>query len=184
MFRSISIFAISFVSWVSVVVGIGSAEPQDVVDVPRRTVFMPRYVVQSQRVEPDLEVYNELGNLDVLTPLFVAHWREQHGVCGEFYWIARQVGFTVDEWPTLRRIIARETGRTCDPMVLNDNAKTGDLSYGLTQINMRGKLGPDRLVRCGLASYEQLWDPHHNLRCARILYEQSGWEPWAYTKPS
>jgi hypothetical protein len=68
------------------------------------------------------------------------------------------------------------TGR---PNAHNDNASTGDNSYGLFQINMRGSLGPDRLNRYSLGSYEDLFDPYIN---ATVAYQMSkggkNWGPW------
>jgi hypothetical protein len=68
------------------------------------------------------------------------------------------------------------TGR---PTAHNDNPNTGDNSYGLFQINMRGSLGPDRLQRYGLSSYEDLFDPYTN---ATVAYQMSksgtNWGPW------
>jgi hypothetical protein len=48
----------------------------------------------------------------------------------------------------------------------NTNAKTGDNSYSLWQINMLGKLGPSRLKQFGLNSNDQLFDPSTNARAA------------------
>ena len=68
------------------------------------------------------------------------------------------------------------TGR---PNAHNDNPNTGDNSYGLFQINMRGSMGPDRLQKYGLSSYEDLFDPYTN---ATVAYEMSkggtNWGPW------
>jgi len=68
------------------------------------------------------------------------------------------------------------TGR---PKAHNDNPSTGDNSYGLFQINMRGSMGPHRLQKYGLASYEDLFDPYIN---ARVAYQMSkagkNWGPW------
>lgn len=118
--------------------------------------------------------------MEALAPLIVAQQRTEHGHCGEFYDEAMAVGWLPSEWRRLRFIIARETGNTCDPGVLNDSDETRDLSYGLTQINMRGRLGPDRVARCGLTAYEDLWDPTINLACARVLYLYAGWQPWGF----
>lgn len=137
--------------------------------------------VMKAEVPVDLNSWNEMGDLSVLEPKLIEHQRAVHGHCGEWYDEAMSVGWKPSEWKRLRYIIARETGNTCDPKVLNDTAATRDLSYGLMQINMRGKLGPDRIARCGLTANEDLWDPVTNLRCARILYERSGWTPWVYT---
>jgi hypothetical protein len=68
------------------------------------------------------------------------------------------------------------TGR---PTAHNDNPNTGDNSYGLFQINMRGSMGPDRLQKYGLSSYEDLFDPYTN---ATVAYQMSNggknWGPW------
>jgi hypothetical protein len=45
-----------------------------------------------------------------------------------------------------------------------------DNSYGLTQINMYGSLGPARMQQCGLTSASQLLDPVTNARCAFRIY--------------
>ena len=116
--------------------------------------------------------------MDNLEPLIVAQQRDLYGPCGEWYDEALSVGWTAEEWKKLRWIIARETGSTCDPTVYNGNEATRDRSYGLLQINMRGKLEADRLTRCGLGSKEELWDPVVNLRCGRVLFELAGWDPW------
>lgn len=61
----------------------------------------------------------------------------------------------------------------------NNNPRTGDLSYGLFQINMIGKLGPDRLERYGLSSNEDLFNPHTNARVAYLMSRGgSNWGPW------
>jgi len=55
-----------------------------------------------------------------------------------------------------------------------------DDSYGLTQINMLGGMGPERRKRYGLTSNDQLFDPVTNMRAA---YDISGkgtnWRPWS-----
>jgi len=180
--RSISLFAIALFGYVGVLVAGPPEEPQDVVYVPRETRLLALDVVREKpMISQD---WNEMGDLSLLEPLLIPHYRDLYGHCGEFYPVAMSVGWQPSEWKQLRHIIARETGNTCDPTVINRNEKTRDLSYGLTQINMRNKLGPDRMARCGLSAYEDLWIPAVNLSCARVLYERSGWEPWAYTKKS
>jgi hypothetical protein len=65
------------------------------------------------------------------------------------------------------------------PMAHNDNPKTGDNSYGLFQINMIGSLGPARLEKYGLSSYEDLFDPATNAEIAyRISSGGTNWGPW------
>lgn len=183
MLRSISFFAIALFGYVGVIaMGPPDDKPQDVVYVPRETKMGLQDVVVAKPTQSG--DWNEMGDLSLLEPLLIPHYRGLYGHCGEFYPVAMSVGWEPSEWKKLRHIIARETGNTCDPTVINRNEKTRDLSYGLTQINMRNKLGPDRMARCGLSAYEDLWIPEVNLACARVLYERSGWEPWAYTKKS
>jgi hypothetical protein len=63
------------------------------------------------------------------------------------------------------------------------NATPPDDSYGLWQINMLGKLGPDRRKRFGLSSNAQLFDPAINAKAARIIFQGSGWRAWTtYTR--
>lgn len=73
-------------------------------------------------------------------------------------------------------VIAESTGR---PYAHNDNPSTGDNSYGLFQINMRGSMGPDRRERYGLETNDDLFDPLTN---AKIAFEMSSggttWGPW------
>lgn len=52
----------------------------------------------------------------------------------------------------------------------NTNAKTGDNSYGLFQVNMLGEMGVKRKVWLKLDSYSQLFDPITN---ARVAYKLS-----------
>lgn len=56
------------------------------------------------------------------------------------------------------------------PKAHNQNASTGDNSYGLFQINMIGSLGPDRLAKYNLEKNEDLFDPVTN---ATIAYKMS-----------
>jgi hypothetical protein len=63
------------------------------------------------------------------------------------------------------------------------NNKPPDDSYGLWQINMRGKLGPDRRKRFGITDNRQLFDPATNARAAYIIYKDQGLNAWTtYTR--
>lgn len=68
------------------------------------------------------------------------------------------------------------TGR---PLAHNDNASTGDDSYGLFQINMRGYLGDDRRVRYSLTRDSDLLDPVVNARVTWLMSDRGrdfgGW---------
>lgn len=73
-------------------------------------------------------------------------------------------------------LMAESSGR---PEAVNNDPNTGDLSYGLFQINMIGNMGPERRARFGLRSNEDLLDPDTN---ARVAYEISNggrsWSAW------
>lgn len=76
---------------------------------------------------------------------------------------------------------AESNGR---PFAFNGNAKTGDSSYGIFQINMVGILGPDRRDKFNLDLNAELFSPVKN---AQIVYhmtnEGSNWSSWpSYTK--
>lgn len=60
------------------------------------------------------------------------------------------------------RIMAHES--TCDPTVVNASSTTGDLSIGLMQINIYGKLAKSR------PSKEWLLNPQNNVSYAYSLY--------------
>lgn len=170
-------------AWCGVVVGTADAFEQPVIvhevvyDSWRPAMVLPP-AVNEARAPMIVEDDGARQAYDNLRPLIIEQQRAQYGYCGEWHDTAISVGWTEKDWKTLRWIIARETGNTCDPLSYNGNEATRDRSYGLLQINMRGRLEPDRLVRCKLESKEQLWDPATNLRCGRILFEQYGWEPW------
>jgi lysozyme-like protein len=69
-----------------------------------------------------------------------------------------------------------------DPTKHNDNPSTKDDSYGLWQINMIGKLGPDRRKKFGITSNTQLLDPKTNAKAAYIIYKDSGLDAWSTYK--
>ena len=76
---------------------------------------------------------------------------------------------------------AESNGR---PFAFNGNAKTGDSSYGIFQINMIGNLGSHRQDKYNLDLYTELFSPVKN---AQIVYRmtKSGtdWSSWpSYTK--
>lgn len=87
-------------------------------------------------------------------------------------------GFRSDRLKTAFAVAkAESSGR---PKAYNPPSnKTGDDSYGIFQINMIGKLGPDRRERYGLERDEDLFDPERN---ARVAFEMSNkgkdWGAW------
>jgi hypothetical protein len=84
--------------------------------------------------------------------------------------LARQSGFTPEESRIMAAIaLAESSGRTD---ALNSNRTTGDLSYGLWQINMLGDLGPTRRLQFGITDNEALYDPNTNARAAFLVYRE------------
>ncbi|MDR6990639.1 peptidoglycan-binding protein [Luteimonas sp. 3794] len=79
-----------------------------------------------------------------------------------------EAGFRGENLVSMVAIAMRES--TGDPAAFNGNRATGDQSYGLTQINMLGGMGPERREAFGLTSNEQLFDPQTN---ARVAFELS-----------
>ena len=88
-----------------------------------------------------------------------------------------QNGFTEQQIPAMMEIAKRES--SLNPLALNPNADTGDLSYGLFQINMLGDMGPERRKALGLKSNEELYDPATNVRAAKYIYDMQGPQAWS-----
>lgn len=112
--------------------------------------------------------------------------------CGEWWSLARQVGFTESMLPTLDRIIYRES--RCDPTQHNAADPNGG-SYGLAQVNGFWCL-PSRYYPLGylqthgvLTSCVDLYIPEVALRSALKLVEYSrgaglcAWHQWAWLDP-
>jgi hypothetical protein len=95
----------------------------------------------------------------------------------QFAALAVNLGWPVEEYDTLVKVITRESNgiaiahNTADPM-------TG--SYGLMQINGFWCRGANSyLQKAGLlTSCEMLLDPQINLRAGLIIFTRSGWSPW------
>ena len=92
-----------------------------------------------------------------------------------------QGGFAEQEVPAMLEIAKRES--SLNPLALNPNANTGDLSYGLFQINMLGGMGPERRKALGLKSNEELYDPVTNVRAAKYIYDMQGPQAWSVYNP-
>ena len=80
-----------------------------------------------------------------------------------------QTGFRGQNLVKALAIASRES--RFNPRALNNNPDTGDLSYGLFQINMKGAMGPKRRRDYNLKSNEDLYDPAIN---AKVAYALSG----------
>jgi murein DD-endopeptidase MepM/ murein hydrolase activator NlpD len=94
--------------------------------------------------------------------------------------LAKQVGFNQQNAVIAAAVAKAESGGGSGK--LNNTPSTGDLSYGLWQINMIDRLGPSRLKQFGISSYEQLYDPLTNARAAFILSGGSNFSPWSVYK--
>jgi hypothetical protein len=95
--------------------------------------------------------------------------------------VLRDAGFNGKALEVAYAVARAESGHR--PKAFNGNAKSGDKSYGIFQINMLGKLGPARRKQHGLSSNEELFHPEIN---ARIAYKMSNggtnWKPWSAYK--
>lgn len=99
--------------------------------------------------------------------------------------LIRKVGGNEQEATMLGAISQPESGG--NPKAHNYNPSTGDNSYGLWQINMLDKLGPERRAKYGISNNEQLKDPETNARIAlQMLREAHGtprdWTTWKHGK--
>jgi hypothetical protein len=69
---------------------------------------------------------------------------------------------------------AESNGR---PFAFNGNIKTGDSSYGIFQINMLGKLGPDRRDKLDIDLNAELFSPVKNAQA--VFYMTKGGDDWS-----
>lgn len=95
----------------------------------------------------------------------------------QFAALAVNLGWPVEEYDTLVKVITRES----NGIAIAHNSKdpmTG--SYGLMQINGFWCRGANSyLQKAGLlTSCEMLFDPQINLRAGLIIFTRSGWSPW------
>jgi Lysozyme like domain len=91
---------------------------------------------------------------------------------------ARDAGFRDETLVTMVAIARAESG--WDPRA--HNATPPDDSYGLWQINMLGKLGPERRREFGIETNDALFDPATNARAARLIHKQQGLRAWSVFK--
>ena len=96
--------------------------------------------------------------------------------------LLKAVGFTGKGLKTAWAVAKAESnGR---PFAFNGNAKTGDSSYGVFQINMIGDLGPDRRDKFNLDANAELFSPVKNAEI--VFYMTDGgtnWKSWKHAKP-
>jgi len=98
------------------------------------------------------------------------------GKCSEWYSIAVEAGWAIDELEKIGRIIYAES--RCIADIAN-----GSYSYGLTQIEWSAHY--EWLdSEFGITEREALYDPYVNLLVARWLFDYAeetygcGWQPW------
>ena len=107
--------------------------------------------------------------------------------CDDAVNLARRVGWPEDQLDTLAVVMLRESN--CTPTAHNVNDPHGG-SYGLTQINgfwcipnSNWPQGWLQVQGVGVSDCSELYIPEANLRAALAIYNNSGWGPWATTKP-
>lgn len=87
-------------------------------------------------------------------------------------------GFAGENLKIMVAVGGAETGGTWNPKA--HNAVPPDDSYGVGQVNMLGKLGPERRAKFGLKSNADLYDPVVNARaCWEISSHGSNFKPWS-----
>ena len=70
------------------------------------------------------------------------------------------------------------------PLAYNGNAKTGDSSYGIFQINMIGNLGPERRAKYDLSDNKELFNPVTNASIAfKMTSGGDNWSSWKGLTP-
>lgn len=107
------------------------------------------------------------------TPGYVEAQRLTWGDCGEWHDIALLIGWPAEEWPTLSRVLYRES--RCTPDAWNGH------DAGLTQVN---QIHREWISQMGLTFPDSMFNPVENLRFALALWEASGWRPWKATSGS
>lgn len=99
---------------------------------------------------------------------------------GQLKALALAAGFNDRDASIMAAIAMAESGgRSAEH---NNNAATGDNSYGLWQVNMLGRMGPERRRNFGIGSNEALFDPAVNASAARKVFESQGFGAWSVFK--
>ena len=94
--------------------------------------------------------------------------------------LARSAGFSTEQAVIMAAIAMAESGGRAKAH--NDNRSTGDDSYGLWQINMIDRLGPERRRQFGISGNAALFDPTTNAKAARKVYLSQGFGAWSVYK--
>ncbi|CAB4145687.1 LT_GEWL domain containing protein [uncultured Caudovirales phage] len=157
---------------------------------PRITVIIstPAPTTTTTTIQPELNAHEALqedlaettGTTTTETPLvsdpldYIDEQRMFHGKCGEWHDLALSVGWSESEWPTLSRILYRES--RCTPLAFNGS------DAGLVQIN---QIHTKWAGQMGMEWPDDLFDPENNLLFAYRLWSgreangQCGWTPWS-----
>ena len=102
--------------------------------------------------------------------------------------LARSVGIPEDKVSTMVAVALAESGGnpTIDTVKSGlDPEKKNELSLGLWQINMIGRMGEERRKQFGISSDEELYDPVVNAKAALSILNSQGLTAWgAYTNNS
>ena len=96
---------------------------------------------------------------------------------GTLVGLAKAAGFSDRDARIMAAIAMAESSRSS--RALNNNPRTGDLSYGLWQINMMGRMGPERRRSFGIGSNDALYDPATNANAARQIFQSQGFNAWS-----
>jgi tape measure domain-containing protein len=99
---------------------------------------------------------------------------------GQLKALALAAGFNDRDASIMAAIAMAESGGRSNAH--NNNAATGDNSYGLWQVNMLGRMGPERRRSFGIGSNEALFDPAVNASAARKVFQSQGFGAWSVFK--
>jgi hypothetical protein len=91
--------------------------------------------------------------------------------------LAQEAGFTKEQAAIMAAIAMAESSGNSGAH--NNNRQTGDDSYGLWQINMIDRLGPERRRQFGIQSNDQLKDPRINAKAAKAVFDSQGFGAWS-----
>ena len=94
--------------------------------------------------------------------------------------LAQGAGFSASQARIMAAIALAESSG--NPGSLNNNARTGDLSYGLWQINMLGSMGPGRRKEFGIGSNNALLNAGTNAHAAFDVFKDQGFNAWSTYK--
>jgi hypothetical protein len=108
-------------------------------------------------------------------------WTGGKGGLALYNWL-KSAGFAGERLHEAWAIGMRESGG--NPTSYNPNRSTGDRSYGLFQINMIDKLGPERDAKFkrhvkGYTGYNSLFNPEVNVRAMKYMsHSGQDWASW------